>query len=344
VPIRIIPVEDARRISSECSSRARGTVVVVPLRRHRQEQWSSREPFLGTVASLRCAAGSRRARTAAEEAFFEELGRLERQFTLFDEHSELSRWRRDEIDTPSEHLVSLLRHGELWLARSGGVLNPAVGVIAARWAAAVAEQRVPDRSELTELASTISQSRYHVDTDGSLQRRGSCAELTFHSFAKGFLVDLAADATVHAGATSVVANVGGDLVHRGDGDVVVDVEDPLRAYDNADRVASLRLANQAMATSGGSRRGVMIAGHWFSHVLDPRTGWPAEAVASASVVAESCVRADAIATVLSVLPPDEGLTFAAREGVAALIIDPSGLQFANRKWTEIAADHPSARS
>ncbi len=277
-------------------------------------------------------------------AFFDELGRLERQFTLFDEQSELSRWRRGEIDTPSEHLLSLLRHGEIWLARSGGVLNPAVGLIAARWAEAEAIQRVPDRSELTELAAAIAQSRYHVGADGSVLRRGSCAQLTFHSFAKGFLVDLAADAAARAGATSVVANVGGDLVHRGDRDVVVLVEDPLRAYDNADPAAAVRLANQAMATSGGSRRGVMIAGRWFSHVLDPRTGWPAEAVASASVVADSCVRADAIATVLSVLAPDEGLTFAAREGVAALIIDSSGDQFANREWTEIAVDHHSARA
>ena len=313
-------------------------------RRRRPEQWSSREPFLGTLASLRCAARSRRRQVAAEAAFFDELGRLERQFTLFHEQSELSRWRRGEIDTPSEHLLSLLRHGELWLARSGGVLNPAVGVLAARWAAADVEQSVPDPSELAELALTISQSRYHVAPDGSVLRLGSCAELTFHSFAKGFLVDVAADAAVRAGAASVVANVGGDLVHLGDGRVIVHVEDPLRAYDNADPVASVRFANRAMATSGGSRRGVMIAGRSFSHVLDPRTGWPSEAVASASVVADSCMRADAIATILSVLPPDEGLAFAALEGVAALIIDPSGDQFANREWTEIAVDRHSARA
>ncbi len=223
-------------------------------------------------------------------------------------------------------------------------MNSAVGVIAARWAAAAAEQRVPDRSELAELASTISQSRYHVDADGSVVRRGSCAELTFHSFAKGFLVDLATDAAIAAGASSVVANVGGDLLHRGSGDVVVHVEDPLRAYDNADPVAAVRLTNRALATSGGSRRGVMIAGRWFSHVLDPRTGWPSEAVASASVVADSCLQADTIATVLSVLPPDEGLVFAARQGVAALIIDQVGDQFANREWTAIAVDHRSAQA
>ena len=243
-----------------------------------------------------------------------------------------------EIATPSEELIALLRHGEDWLARSGGALNPAVGEIVARWAAAASAQEVPDRLELAELAATITEPRYHVGPDGSVQRRGTCAELTFHSFAKGFLVDLSANAALDARVTSVVANVGGDLLHRGVGDVVVHVEDPLRAYDNADPVAAVLLANQAMATSGGSRRGVMIAGRWFSHVLDPRTGWPVEVVASASVVAESCVCADAIATVLSVLAPADGLAFAAREGVAAFVVDASGAQFSNDAWDELTVD------
>lgn len=254
---------------------------------------------------------------------------------MFDPASELSQWRRRDLADPSPGLVELLRLGEHWMARSGGALNPAVGVIGERWARAVEEQTVPDRRELAELAATISESRYRVGDDASVERRGSCAALTFHSLAKGFLVDRAAAAGHVDGVQSLVANVGGDLLHVGVGEVVVNVEDPQRPYDNAEPIASVCLSGQAMATSGGSRRGYLIGDEWFSHVIDPRTGWPVTAVASASVVARTCVGADAIATVLSVLDPSAGLAFATDAGVAAFVVDAAGATFANDAWRAI---------
>lgn len=79
-----------------------------------------------------------------------------------------------------------------------------------------------------------------------------------------------------------------------------------------------RSAQRAVATSGRARRGFRIDGRWYSHVIDPRTGWPVDAPASVSVVAPTAEVADVVATVVGVLGPRDGLAVAERLGYSGL--------------------------
>jgi FAD:protein FMN transferase len=290
------------------------------------------EPYLGTVATIRVI-GSRRSAIAAERVTLAALEHWEAQFSLFRPDSELCRWRRGLVAASSPALTTLLGLGTYWQLRSGGILNPAVGVIAGRWNRAELEQQLPSDDELEDLAASVQAPRVVVEYDLVLPV-GDCSQLTFHSFAKGLIVDWAAsEGFAAAGVSSLLLNVGGDLVHRGDDSVVVGVEDPLRAYDNDPPICAVRLNNEAMATSGGARRGWLINGAWYSHVLDPRTARPVTNVASASVIAADAATADAIATVLSVLEPNEGLEFCDTENISALVIDAQGKHHANDGWS-----------
>ena len=83
-----------------------------------------------------------------------------------------------------------------------------------------------------------------------------------------------------------------------------------------------------MATSGGYRdfRGAAgeEEGRFWTHILDPRTGRPVERRAgSVTVLADSCLEADAWATALYVLGPDEGLELAEQRGIPALFLTAS---------------------
>ncbi len=69
----------------------------------------------------------------------------------------------------------------------------------------------------------------------------------------------------------------------------------------------LELQNGAIATSGNYRQYLKIQGKHYSHILDPRTGYPADANPSVTVIAPTCMDADALATALSVLTPQEGI-------------------------------------
>jgi FAD:protein FMN transferase len=93
-----------------------------------------------------------------------------------------------------------------------------------------------------------------------------------------------------------------------------------------------------MATSGLAKRGFRISGTWYSHVIDPRTGWPVDHVSSASVVARNASTADALATVLSVLSPDEGLTWLDEHqpNTPACVVPPTGEIRTNAAWTQIS--------
>ena len=85
------------------------------------------------------------------------------------------------------------------------------------------------------------------------------------------------------------------------------------------------MKDRAVATSGQKHRGYRVEGRWYSHILDPRTGEPASAVLAATVIAARSADADALATILNVLPPAEGLRLAdALPGVACLIVDAAG--------------------
>lgn len=298
------------------------------------------EPYLGTVVSVRIGARTKRRAESCEAVLLASLERYEAQFSLFRHDSELSAWRRGEVGRPSPTLVRLLTLGEHWRSASGGVLNPAVGVVAERWKQAEAKQLVPSDDELTSLSASIAGPRYEIDHQGQVRPAGDCSSLTFHALAKGFIVDLAAQEAFAAGATSILLNVGGDLLHLGEGELNVGVEDPQRAFDNAGPLCVVRLARRGMATSGGSRRGYRIGDAWFSHVLDPRTGYPVDHIASASALASDAATSDAIATVLSVVPPDEGLAFVAglpsADGdVAACVVAADGTRAVNDHWRAI---------
>ncbi|HXA49644.1 MAG TPA: FAD:protein FMN transferase [Candidatus Acidoferrum sp.] len=91
---------------------------------------------------------------------------------------------------------------------------------------------------------------------------------------------------------------------------------------SATQIAVLSVTNQAVCTSGDYERG--------GHILDPRTGAPADAVASATVVAPTAMLADALATAAFVLGPAEGIALPDRLGVDGLIVTPQLERYATR--------------
>jgi FAD:protein FMN transferase len=302
------------------------------VRRPSRESVAVRRPVLGTVAEVRVEARFRRHRSAIEQRVFAALDRFEDQFSVFRCQSELARWRQGEVSQPSIELRALLNGAAQWQRDSGGVLNPAVGVLSRRWEKAANEGVVPSRHELADMAASVAAPRYvgGLPTD-------DCTALTFHSLAKGLIVDLAVERAGGDDLVALLVNVGGDLRRLGGAPIVVGIENPLRAYDNEPPLARVRLGNAALATSGGARRGWKIGGRWFSHVIDPRTGWPVEHIASASVVAADTMTADAIATVLSVLTIDDGLSFASRFNAPACIVGADGRVVINDAWGAISA-------
>lgn len=147
-------------------------------------------------------------------------------------------------------------------------------------------------------------------------------EVDLGGIAKGYAVDTAIAALRHGGITSGIVEAGGDLYcmgRRPDGSKwTVAVRNPR----GPGGVATLCLANLAVATSGDYERFFVVDGRRYSHIIDPRTGMPvARGVASASVVASDCETADALATAVSVLGAEKGMELIERlPGVECMML------------------------
>jgi thiamine biosynthesis lipoprotein len=87
-------------------------------------------------------------------------------------------------------------------------------------------------------------------------------------------------------------------------------------------IASLRVSNQAVCTSGDYERREAAGPGGEHHILDPRTGLSPRGVASATVVAPGAMLADALATATFVLGPEDGIDLLDRLGVDGLIVTP----------------------
>lgn len=140
------------------------------------------------------------------------------------------------------------------------------------------------------------------------------ARLNVDALGKAYIADRAVDVALQAapGITGLLFNIGGDIVVRGEVPQTIAVADPAARADNAPPLTELRLTDRAVATSGISERGY--------HILDPRTGCPATGATSVTVIAGDGVTANALATALCVLTPEEGLRLVDQTPDAAAIL------------------------
>ena len=148
-------------------------------------------------------------------------------------------------------------------------------------------------------------------------------ELDMSAIGKGYAADRIALLLDELGFDSYLIEVGGELRLRGHNSSgekwAIGIEAPLPELRRPHKI--IHLTDTAMATSGDYRNFFEADGRRYSHTIDTRTGRPVtHALASVTVVARRAYRADALATALLVMGPDEGMSFAVREGIAALLL------------------------
>ena len=299
------------------------------------------ENVLGTSMELKVLAPSEREASLAEKAALKEIARLGRILSGYDTASEFSHWLHTSGQPVkvSPELFEVLNLFDEWRTRTGGALDASAEVITRLWRQAANRGQVPDQQELARAVAEVQQPHWRLDSLNKTATHLSQAPLMLNSFAKSYIIRRAADAAMAASnARATVVNIGGDLVVSGDWKETVQISDPKADAENDAPIDRLLITNEAVATSGNYRRGEQIGGHWYSHIVDPRTGQPADAVISATVVAPRATDAGALATAFNVLSPDESVRLASGlPGVEYLIITRSGQRIASPGWHALEA-------
>lgn len=302
---------------------------------------------IGTSLDVWLTANSGSDAELAEAAILNEIERLRKIFSLYDDTSELSRLNRTrEPMVVSTEMLEVLRLYEYHQDRSHGAFNGQLGSVIQAWKDAERTQRLPDEATLSRLANEIRTRGWRIDEVNRTVTRITHQPLNLNAIAKGFIIQKAAAAALAKveSMTGMLLNLGGDMFAWGLGDTV-GVQDPRQPQDNAPMIAHVRLHNQAIATSGGYERYYTIQGNRYSHLFDPRTARPADAALSATVIARDNVIANALATTLCALAPADGLRLIANTpGTACLLVLKDGSMLRSAGFAAIESPRPKFES
>ena len=139
--------------------------------------------------------------------------------------------------------------------------------------------------------------------------------------AKGYAIDRAGLKIRQAGISNFLVDGGGDILAVGmvnGRPWLVGIRDP--RGDRSDLIKKLSVSGGAVVTSGDYERFNIVDGRRYHHIIDPRTGFPADKCRSVTVFAPEAERADVLATAVFVLGPEEGLKLIKQAGDAETLI------------------------
>jgi thiamine biosynthesis lipoprotein len=235
-----------------------------------------------------------RVATAALDA----VATLEAQLTIFREDSEVSfiNQHAAERAIPVESsLFALLQFSQHLAQETGGAFDITSGTLSQCWGFLRREGRIPTPDEIAAALALTGSDKLLFDEEArTIRFTQSSVKINLGSIGKGYALDCIAkwyplgNALLSAGSSSFLA------LGRGVGtDWTVGVRHP---EHKTRRLAIVHLRDAALSTSGGEEQFFEYEGQRYGHIIDPRSGWPAERVTTVSVIAPSAALTDALAT------------------------------------------------
>jgi len=307
--------------------------------------------LMGTVCEITALGHDRAALTEAVSAAFSEMSRVESLMSSYRDDSDVSRINRSAGGEPvrvAPEVFELLSRSKDICLMSDGAFDVTAASFTGLWEFEADNPRVPSREEIEQRLGLTGCGMLLLDPEGpraGLAREG--ARISLGGIAKGYAVDRAVGALRDRGVKSALVNAGGDIRALGDkavGPWKVGVRHPRK---KSGLIGRIEVRDAAVATSGDYEKFFQAGGVRYCHILDPRTGMPAQGVMSATVTAEEAWLADALATAVFVLGPEEGTGLARRlKGVEAALIARDGRRVVTEglkhklRWEEDPAEGP----
>ena len=267
---------------------------------------------------------------AAVLARFDELHRTLHAW----QPSELSRLNaalaRGERATVTPELAAMLRDAQVLAVQSDELFNPAIGGLIALWGfhADTPQSRVPDVAAIQDWVSRRPRMADLTIRNDTISSRNPAVQLDLGGYAKGRALDDAVAILKKRGIQNALVNIGGNVIAlgaHGDRPWRVGIQHPRKPGT----LATLDLRDgEAIGTSGDYQRFFEADGRRYSHLIDPRTGFPATGMQSVTVLVageQAGTRSDALSKPLFIDGATQLGNRAAQLGVADyLAVDSAG--------------------
>ena len=209
---------------------------------------------------------------------------------------------------------------------TGGAFDITVGKLVNLWGFGPAGSRnePPANADIAAAKLMTGHGKLHADCNQPAIRKDHAdLHIDLSAYAKGLAADDIAALLDKEGIANYLVEIGGDLRARGHNANNVKWRVAIEKPDEAGSAVAkiIHLSDRSVATSGDYRNFFESDDQRYSHTIDPRTGRPVvHNMASVTVLADSAAYADALATALMVLGPEDGLAFADKEGIAAYFL------------------------
>jgi FAD:protein FMN transferase len=240
--------------------------------------------------------------------------------------SHINRWGSERAVGVRADVLCVLRLALDLHAATGGAFDITAGSLSELWGFSRREGKRPGDAEIAAALQAVGSQWVEMDQPARtvrLARPG--VRLNPGGIGKGYALDRVASQLVrqgignfllHGGLSSLAAR-GSRCDGSGESGWWIALAHPLRWEEKLGR---LRLRNQALGTSGAGKQFFHFQGVRYSHVIDPRSGWPAQGLLSATVCCRSAAVADALATALFVMGPDAAQEFCQRHPAISAIL------------------------
>ncbi len=301
---------------------------------------------MGTTWSVRLHNPDFRPLDEARQAIEAALALVVRQMSNWEAGSDISRFNRAEPGSwhalPPE-FFTVLACALDWAQASGGAWDPTVGPLVDLWGFGPRAEKeqgagIPDAYALRRARERVGYQHIVLDLAGRRALQPGAVHVDFSGIAKGYSVDLVAERLQALGHTDFLVEVGGELRACGQRPGNQPWRVAVASMADQSTPLALPLRDMAIATSGDHWHAFEQGGRRYSHTIDPRSAEPvAHGLTSVTVLHAECMQADALATVLTVLGPREGLDFAEQRGVAALLCERTAQGPAMAMTTAFAA-------
>lgn len=239
----------------------------------------------------------------------EEIQRLDRLLSISSESGEILPINENKQGTVSDDTKSLLERSLELSGMTEGLFDCTIEPVMEAWGFTTKNYRIPSEDELHTLLEAVDYQQVTIHDDSvSLPENVS---LDLGGIAKGFTSSRVMDIFRENGVSSGIISLGGNvqaLGHKPDGNLWrVGIQDP---NDQNSMFAVVEVADQAVITSGGYQRYFEENGTRYHHIIDPRTGYPADSgLTSVTIISDDGTLADALSTSLFIMGPEKASQF-----------------------------------
>jgi FAD:protein FMN transferase len=235
----------------------------------------------------------------AVDAAFEEARRLDRMLSNYRPDSELSQVNRDAAERPvpvSQEFFDLLSACVRYSAESEGAFDITVGPLMKVWGFYKGTGHLPHRAEVRGALGRVGYRNVLLDrASGMVHFARPGVELDPGGIGKGYAVDQMVRVLKEGGIHIALVSAAGSSIYGmgappGEKGWRVNIRDP---KDDEKSVAEVFLKDESMSTSGSYEKFFRAEGRIYSHIMDPRTGYPAQGTLSVSVIAPRTIDSEA---------------------------------------------------